>query len=195
MFKKSTVVIGIAGGSASGKSTFSEQLKSSLIKFADESSIGIMHMDEYFKPENERPRAVSPINGKCYIDDNHPQTMELDRFYSELKSMAENGKYRVLIAEGLMTLYDERIRGLCDIKLFVDCRADERIIRRIKRNMQWGQAPEQITDVYLNLVRIRHDEYVEPSKLQADLVVNGTMPFDMPINIIASYVRELAFNV
>ena len=63
MFNKNTLVIGIAGGSASGKSTFAEQLKKSLLQFLDEESIAVMHMDEYFKPENERPISPSPLNG------------------------------------------------------------------------------------------------------------------------------------
>ena len=93
-----------------------------------------------------------------------------------------------------MTLYDSNIRELCDIKIFIDCRADERIVRRIKRNMQWGQTFEQITDVYLNLVRFRHDEYVEPSRWQADFIINGAKPFEKAIHMISAYLINMRSN-
>ena len=121
--------------------------------------------------------------------------MDLDRFCLDLKQIIEEQSYKVVIAEGLLTLYDTNIRELCDIKLFVECRADERIVRRIKRNMRWGQTLDQITDVYLNLVRFRHDEYVEPSKWQADLVINGTKPFDMPIAVLNEFVKDYICNL
>lgn len=183
-----TIVVGIAGGSASGKSTFAVNLENELKGILPENSIRVMHMDHYFKDEKDRPRSVSPVTGEYYMDDNHPQTMDLKQFCEDLREAAESGEYNVIIAEGLMTLYDSSIRGLCDIKIFMDCRADVRIVRRIKRNMEWGQTLEQITDVYLNLVRFRHDEYVEPSKWQADFIINGEKPFEKAVRLISAYI-------
>ena len=191
---KKTIVVGIAGGSASGKSTFSINLENELKHILPENSIYVMHMDNYFKAERDRPRSLSPLNGVCYVDDNHPQTMDLERFCDDLRDVSESRKYTVILAEGLMTLYDASIRELCDIKIFIDCRADERIVRRIKRNMQWGQTFEQITDVYLNLVRFRHDEYVEPSRWQADFIINGAKPFEKAIHMISAYLINMRSN-
>lgn len=191
---KKTIVVGIAGGSASGKSTFSANLENELKQILPENSIYVMHMDNYFKAEKDRLCSISPLNGKCYMDDNHPQSMELERFCDDLRKISESREYTVLIAEGLMTLYDSNIRELCDIKIFIDCRADERIVRRIKRNMQWGQTFEQITDVYLNLVRFRHDEYVEPSRWQADFIINGAKPFEKAIHMISAYLINMLSN-
>lgn len=67
--------------------------------------------------------------------------------------------------------------------------ADERIVRRLKRNMQWGYTFDEIADVYLDLVRTRHDMYVEPSRWKADLVINGSGCTDNALAVLASYHR------
>ena len=88
-----------------------------------------------------------------------------------------------------MTLWDEEIVEQLDLRLYVDCRPDERIVRRLKRNMKWGLTFDQIADVYLDMVRYRHDEYVEPTKWRADLIINGSNPSEKGIQLIANYVR------
>jgi uridine kinase len=96
--------------------------------------------------------------------------------------------YDVVIVEGLLTLWDDNICELLDLKLFVDCKSDERIVRRIKRNIQWGQTFDQITEVYLDMVRFRHEEYVEPSKWRADIIINGSKFSDITIAIIREHI-------
>lgn len=95
----------------------------------------------------------------------------------------------MLIVEGLLTLWDCGLYEQLDLRLFVDCRADERIVRRLKRNMQWGYTFDEIADVYLDLVRTRHDMYVEPSRWKADLVINGSGCTDNALAVLASYIR------
>lgn len=92
--------------------------------------------------------------------------------------------------EGLLTLYDDDICSLLDLKLFIDCRVDERILRRLERNMQKGLSREEITDVYLDVVRYRHDQYVEPSKWRADLILNGANPSQTAENMIIDYIKK-----
>jgi uridine kinase len=182
-------VIGIAGGSASGKSTFTDQLQAAMAK---SNRIGaemcIIHMDDYFKPESERPYSKAPVTGKMYVDDNHPQTMRLGELYQDLLRHISEEKFLLIIVEGLLTLWDEQICSLLDLKLFVDCRADERIVRRLKRNMEWGLSFDDIANVYLDLVRYRHDEYVEPSKWKADFILNGSNPSELSVQMIAEYI-------
>lgn len=179
-------VIGIAGGSASGKSTFSDTLEEAL----KPNSVKVFHMDSYFKKPEDRPKAAAPVNGRIYMDDNHPTTMDLPKLEQDLEDYLENGEAEIVIIEGLLTLWDENILKHLDLKLFVDCRADERIVRRIKRNMTWGLSFEQISEVYLDLVRYRHDEYVEPTKWRADLILNGSNPSDKTLKIISEHIKN-----
>ena len=95
----------------------------------------------------------------------------------------------MVIIEGLLTLWDQEIAEQLDLRLFVDCRPDERIVRRLRRNMGWGLAFDEIANVYLDLVRYRHDEYVEPSKWHADLIINGSAPSETALRLIADSVR------
>ena len=178
-------VVGIAGGSASGKSTFCDQLKNYLCEYKPM----IIQMDYYFKHENMRPYVKAPINEKMYIDDNHPDTMDLPKLRLDLLNAINEKQANIIIIEGLLVLADDEICRQLDLKLFVECRADERIVRRIKRNMQWGLTFEQISDVYLDMVRYRHDEYVEPSKWKADLILNGSLGLEKALTIISDSIK------
>ena len=89
-----------------------------------------------------------------------------------------------------MTLQDTDILNQLDLKLFVDCRPEERVVRRIKRNMKWGETLDEITDVYLDLVRYRHDEYIEPTRWRADFVLNGSNPSELTLAMIVSWVNK-----
>ncbi|MBR3692257.1 MAG: AAA family ATPase [Clostridia bacterium] len=183
---KKPFVIGIAGGSASGKTTFTKHLEEAL----EGISLQILHMDSYFKPKAERPQSPAPVSGKVYMDDNHPETMDLDRLSHDLSDLIAAAEVQVIIVEGLLTLWHEEICRLLDLKLFVECRADERIVRRLRRNMGWGLSFDEIADVYLDLVRYRHDEYVEPSKWKADFILNGSNDTGVALRMIAKYVRD-----
>ena len=160
----------IAGGSASGKSTLAHELEKQLSPL----NVTVIAMDAYYKPESDLP-LVTTSNGKTYRDYNCPEAFDLERMKDaivEARSTAD-----VVIAEGLLTLWDEDIRKQADLRVYADCPADVRIVRRIRRNLTWGLSIKDITDVYLDLVRYRHEQYVEPSKHYADLVVdtlNGT---------------------
>lgn len=161
-------VIGIAGGTASGKSTLCEKLEKRLSHLR----VKAIHMDTFFKWD-ALPKAVSHLSGKTYDDYNCPDTVNWDLFHQEFDN-ALTDSYDVILVEGLLVLWDEYLRDKLDLRLFIDCRADERIVRRIRRNTTWGLSFDEITDVYLDMVRFRHDQYVEPSKWTADLIVNGS---------------------
>lgn len=184
---KKAFVIGIAGGSASGKSTFSEKLKEALCGV----EVLELHMDSYFKPESERQMVEAPISGKVYRDDNHPSSFDLEELKSDLSKALRDGQTEVVIIEGLLTLWDQDIYNQLDLRLFVECRADERIVRRLKRNMKRGLKFDEIADVYLDFVRYRHDEYVEPTKWRADFIINGSNFSDKAIKIIVNYVKGM----
>jgi uridine kinase len=189
---KGTYMVGIAGGTASGKTTFCEKLEKSLCESG--ADVKLVHIDSYFKPENERPFTEAFVSGIKYLDDNHPLTMDLDALKNDVQRDAAGEKYDVIIIEGLLTLWDDELYKKLDLKLYIDCRADERIVRRIKRNTQWGLSFDQITNVYLDMVRYRHDEYVEPSKWRADLILNGSNPSEVSLTMIKDHILREALG-
>ena len=162
-------IIGIAGGSASGKSTFANYLYTDL---AQHSNVKLIAMDSYFKPENELPLAFGK-DKKQYRDYNCPESFDFEKLKNDIKEA--RSIFDIVIIEGLLTLYDDEIYKMCNLSIFIDCPADIRIIRRIKRNISWGLSLEDITDVYLNLVRYRHMEFVEPTKTKADVLIDSSV--------------------
>lgn len=176
-------IIGVAGGSASGKTTLSNLLNERLVG----KKVKLFHLDEYYK----KPvcKIKSPITGVIYDDYNHPDSLEIMAFCEDL---AQAGKqdFDCIIVEGLFVLSLDNIREALDLKVYVDCQADERIIRRIKRNMEWGQTIEEITTVYLDAVRYRHSELVEPSKWHADIIMNGSTSSEAGVQILLEWIKE-----
>jgi len=184
--QKKPFIVGIAGGTASGKTTLAANLENALTGY----KILIIHMDSYFKSDKDMPRAKAFVTGKVYADHNHPETMDLNKLNSDLDEIIQTNKdYDIVIVEGLLTLWHDDICGKLDFKIFVDCKADERIVRRIKRNMQWGLSFDEITDVYLDMVRYRHEEYAEPSKWRADIIVNGSNPTEVSLDALTAYIK------
>jgi uridine kinase len=185
---KKNFVVGIAGGTASGKTTLCKNLEKELKNYR----LFVIHMDGYFKPEQDRPHPEAFVSRKIYTDDNHPDSMDLNKLNIDLGKIIEKNEYDVIIVEGLLTLWDDNIYNKLDLKIFVDCRADERIVRRLKRNMEWGLKFDEITAVYLDMVRYRHEEYVEPSKQRADVIINGSNPTDVSLEILTEYIKNKA---
>jgi len=155
-------------------------------------------MDYYFKPDDIMPRAVAPITGKEYPDHNHPDTLDLSRMLNDLENAMQSAE--IIIIEGAMALSIEEIHKQLDLKVFIDCKADERIVRRLKRyKHEWNTLIEddseifgRMADIYLDLVRYRHDEFVEPSKWRADIILNGSTPSDKALDMVKDYVVAMA---
>lgn len=172
-------VIGIAGGTCSGKSTLSEALEA----YYGERAV-VLHMDRYFRRPS--PTTIAPISGKEYVEHNHPDTLNLDEMYRDFEAAAA-GESDLVIIEGLFALYLEPIRTKCDLKIFVDLASDERLVRRIRRFEQRGQTFDEITDRYIDTVRFRHNELIEPTRWYADMVVNGIFKQNT-VDILTAYI-------
>ena len=98
----------------------------------------------------------------------------MERFYSDFAQAVTPGSgNRLVLVEGLFPLHLEAIRERADLKVFVDLESDARLARRIVKFMAWGDTFQQVTDAYLDTVRFRHNELVEPSRWHADLVVTA----------------------
>lgn len=183
---KKSFVVGIAGGSGSGKTTFCNELVQSL----GELKVKELHIDSYFKSEQQRPYVKAPFKESMYRDDNDPLATDLPKVPIDLYKAIESNSYDVIIVEGLWTLWDKNIYNQLDLKLFIDCDSDERLVRRIKRNMKWGLTLDEITNFYLDMVRYRHDEYIEPTKWRADFILNGSIHSEKAMKIITDYIKK-----
>lgn len=179
------LVVGIAGGSASGKTTLSQRL----VEHLPDVQVQVIHMDHYFKVN--RPHMVAPFTGIEYEDHNHPDSFEMDRLVADLDALlAAEQAPEVIIVEGLLTLQNDAIRQRLDLGLFVDAQSDERIVRRLRRNMARGMDFDEISTFFLDSVRHRHQEYVEPSRWYADLVLNGSSGSPRGVCVVAEWIRQ-----
>lgn len=165
-------VVGIGGCSASGKSTLADRLAERLAGYRTE----VFHMDRYFREPAERPAVTGILNGRVYRDDNHPETLDLERLRADVLALREERD--VLLIEGMFILWDEAMSPVLDLKVFVDCDPDERLTRRVNRNLSFGQELGEIMERYVQAVQPRQREYVEPSKWKADIIVNGFRTVD-----------------
>ncbi|MCJ7822116.1 MAG: uridine kinase [Armatimonadetes bacterium] len=161
-------VIGIGGGSASGKSTIAETLSRKLSPL----QVRVINQDRYFHGAARLPEHANRAGTRSWPDHNHPDSLDFPRLRRDLAT-AREGDDEVIIVEGILVLHDAELRGLMDLKVFVDADADERIVRRIRRNLAAGYELDGICDFYVDSVRYRHREFCEPTRAHADVVVPG----------------------
>ncbi len=179
------LLIGIAGGSGSGKSTVARKLADALRR----ASVVFLDMDAYY-----RNLTHLSLEERRLVNWDHPDAFDLDLLAEHLATLADGRPIRkpvydfvdhsrredhevvdpadVIVIDGILLFAEERIRDLCDVKVFVDADADERVLRRIRRDMRdRGRPLEEIIDQYLSTVRPMHLQFVEPSKRYADVIV------------------------
>lgn len=180
------ILIGIAGGTGSGKSTFTNRIKDA---FGDR--VSILYHDNYYKAHDEMP-----FEKRKKLNYDYPDAFDTELLIEHIKALKSGQSIicptydysqhnrakntitveprKVILIEGILTLCDSRLRDLMDIKIFVDADADERILRRVLRDTkERGRDIENIIDQYLTTVKPMHYLYVEPTKSYADLVVNS----------------------
>jgi uridine kinase len=200
------LIIGIAGGSGSGKSTVANNVAELLTT----SSVAFIDMDAYYK---NFPSLTLEERKKLNWD--HPDAFDYDLLCAHLEALArrepiEKPEYDfvthlrraaptrvepadVIVIDGILLFVDERVRELCDVKVFVDADADIRIIRRIERDTHVrGRPVDEIIEQYLSTVQPMHLQFVEPSKRYADVIVprggHNTIAIEM---IVAKIQRRL----
>ena len=159
--------IGIGGGSASGKTTIARHIQERLQPL----SVEIIHQDRFFKPAQALPTYYSEIYQEPRPDYNRPDSFNTEEMFAYCRAIQG---FDVVILEGILALYYPELREQMDIKCYVAADADERIIRRIKRNLaRWSY--DEITNYYLESVRYQHARYNAPTQQHADLVIPGGM--------------------
>jgi uridine kinase len=179
------LVVGVAGGTGSGKTTIAQKLGESL----PEGQCTVIEHDSYY-----RDRSHLSSEQRALINYDHPEALESDLLATHLAELragrsvelpiydfvthtrkSETRKVsptRVVIVEGILTFVDESVREQLDIKIFVDTDADIRLLRRIRRDLERrGRQFAAIRDQYYKHVRPMHLQFVEPSKQHADIIV------------------------
>ncbi|MHB1096715.1 MAG: uridine kinase [Gemmatimonadaceae bacterium] len=201
------LIIGIAGGTGSGKSTVARRIAEAI-----PASVSFIDMDAYY-----RNFGHLSLEERRRVNWDHPDAFDLDLLVAHLDQLAarvpiEKPIYDfvrhlraddtravpptdVIVIDGILLFVDERIRQRCDVKVFVDADADERLIRRIRRDMKArGRPLDEILNQYLTTVQPMHLQFVEPSKRYADLVVprggHNAVAIDLIIATILRRLRE-----
>ena len=202
------MIIGIAGGTGSGKTTVVRKILESL----EESTVAVIPQDSYYNDQSYLPLDVRK---KTNFD--HPDAFEwslLSKHIAELKAgrAIEQPTYsyltctrledtvhvepkEVIIVEGIMALYDKNIRDQMDLKIFVDAAPDERLLRVIVRDIaERGHPLEMLIDKYRNVLKPMHDEFIEPTKQYADIIIpnggNNVQAIEMMRMYITAAVKE-----
>lgn len=189
-----TRTIGIAGGSASGKSTFTAALKDALESSDPARRVEALAMDHYAVADRETgPSFVFTSTGEGMFNMNHPDAFDMTRLLADIqaRSTAPDAP-DVLLVEGLMVLHDPALRERLDLRLFVELEADVRALRRLLRDMAGGRAsrdPQFIADYYRESARIGHALYVEPSRVHADLILRGDGDFGRTAGLVAGLIN------
>lgn len=200
------ILIGIAGGTGSGKSTFTDKIKA---MFGND--VTVIYHDNYYKRHDE-----IPFEERKIINYDHPDSLETDLLLTHLCSLKDGESVQcpvydftqhnrsdkfteikpssIIILEGILCMADERLREMMDIKIFVDADADERILRRARRDMlERGRDIDNIIDQYLATVKPMHYMFIEPTRQYADIVINSGMnevAFDLVATKILALLNE-----
>jgi uridine kinase len=204
----SNLVIGVAGGTGSGKTTLADRI----IEELNNSDVIVIKQDAYYKSHNELP-----FSEREKINFDHPDAFDTPLLIKQIRSL-KSGKpikmpvydfkmhlrkketitiqpHRVIILEGILIFENKALRSLLDIKIFVDTDSDIRILRRIKRDIEErGRTFDSVRQQYLTTVRPMHLEFVEPSKKYADIIVPeggfNTIAIDMIVSKIQSILSQ-----
>ena len=202
----SVYVIGIAGGSGSGKSTFAARLRE---QFPD--SVALISCDNYYRAHDD-----IPLEERRKLNYDAPEALEFDLMVSHLRALKRGEAVNcpvydfalhnrsdkilrieprpVIIVDGILILSDPALRETFDLRIYVEADADERILRRARRDMEVrGRKIDDIMAQYLTTVKPMHEQYVEPSKKHADLILNGGMN-PVALEIVAGRVKDFLEN-
>ncbi|MCD6426941.1 MAG: uridine kinase [Caldisericaceae bacterium] len=197
--------IGVAGGTGSGKTTVAKLIQERLGK----DKTAIISMDSYYK---DFPNLSLSERKKINYD--HPSAFDIELFKNHLLTLKSGkcvnipvysfSKYErtgetikvcpapVIIVEGILLFYDEGIRNLFDIKIFIDADSDVRIIRRIRRDvLKRGRDLRSVTQQYLNTVRPMHIQFVEPTKQFADIIIPRGGKNEIAMDIIIAKIKSM----
>ena len=203
------LIIGIAGGTGSGKTTVVRKIVDTL----PPDTVAVIPQDSYYNDLSHLPLAVRKLTNFDHpdafewpllahqIDElRHWRAIEQPTYsYLTCTRLAETihvEPREVIIVEGIMTLYDKQLRDLMDLKIFVDAEPDERLLRVIERDIaERGHPLEMLIGKYRNVLKPMHDEFIEPTKQYADIIIpnggeNARAVAMMQMYILAALIRR-----
>ncbi len=199
------VVIGVAGGTGSGKTTVAR----AILKRAGTQQISLIQHDAYYKDLSDLPLAQ-----RSMMNFDHPDALDNELLIVHLKELkagraiempvydftthTRTGQtrrvepHRIILVEGILIFADEALRRLMDVKIYVDTDSDIRFIRRLQRDIaERGRTMESVIHQYLTTVRPMHQEFVEPSKRYADVIIPEGGFNEVAIELIAARIKAL----
>ena len=198
------VLIGVAGGSGSGKTTVVRRIVDAI----GSDDVVVLHHDAYY-----RDASHLPPDERAAINYDHPESLETELLIDHLERLLDGYAVNVpvydfashtrieatrrieprpvVILDGILILWDRRLRELMDVKLFVDADADVRLGRRLRRDMEErGRSPDSVLNQYMATVRPMHLEFVEPSKRYADVIIPRGGHNKVGVDLVVATVRS-----
>ena len=205
MTSKRPLIIGIAGGSCSGKTTVTHAIYD---VFKDHSVV-VIEQDYYYKDQSHLT-----FEERLLTNYDHPLAFDTDLLIEHIHALLDRKSIEkpvydyvnhtrsnevihvdpkdVIIVEGILVLEDERLRGLMDIKLFVDTDSDLRIIRRIERDIkERGRTADSVIEQYLSAVRPMHNMFIEPTKRYADVIIPEGGGNNVAIDLMVTKIKTI----
>ncbi|MGF1668778.1 MAG: uridine kinase [Acidimicrobiia bacterium] len=191
--KSTPLIIGVAGGSGSGKTTIAEALVEAIKPPPDKPGVAYIKHDAYY-----RHRSDLTSEERSLLNYDHPDSLETDLLVRHLEALRSGLPFdqpvydfsthqrspatvtvvpaSVVVLEGILVLAERDLRAMMDLRVYVDTDADLRLARRLERDiMERGRSAESVLAQYLSTVRPMHVEFVEPSKRHADIIIPGGM--------------------
>ncbi len=203
-----TVVIGVSGGSASGKTTVANRIKE-----AFEDRVELLSQDFYYLPYDDLS-----FEERVKLNYDHPNAFDTERLIQDIRELKEGKAIerpvysyteytrlsetvtvmpaKVIVVEGFMIFENTSLRELMDIKIFVDTDADERLIRRIIRDVsERGRTLESVINQYIDSVKPMHEQFVEPYKKYADIIIPRGGMNDVAIDVLIHRIRAIVDEI
>jgi uridine kinase len=198
------LIIGIAGGTGSGKTTVVHQIMNEL----PETEVGIISQDHYYKETNDLS-----LDERSKINFDHPRAIDFDLLVQHLKDL-KAGKAidqpvysfvkhnrtgdtihthprKVMIVEGILILTNPELREMFDIKIYVHADSDERLIRRLKRDIaERGRDMEEVLSRYQTTLKPMHEQFIEPTKAHADIIIPNDKYNTVAIDVVRAVINQ-----
>ena len=206
MMKNQAVIIGIAGGSASGKTSIAKQLYD---YFKGHHKVKILKQDDYYKDQSHLS-----FEERAKTNYDHPFAFDTDLLVEHLKKLKKKERIEkptydytlhtrssvteviekrdVIILEGIFVLAEPSIRELCDILVYVDTDSDIRFIRRLKRDIEErGRSLQSVCEQYLTTVRPMHEQFIEPSKKYAHIIIPEGRSNHVAVDLLTTKIKSI----